>query len=318
MMERTNPIPLTKPMLAIKSEAFDSQDYLYEVKWDGYRVMAYLDSTGTELRSRNQLDITASFPELSSLHLFVKGLPVLLDGEVVAFSGDNPSFSALQSRGRLSDSLKIRQASVNTPVLYVAFDILYLSNKSLLSEPLWRRKEILSDSVLGNKSLIVADFIIGQGILFAELARERGLEGVVAKNINGPYLPGKRTPYWKKIRHTNEADLVICGYIKGNGGRKLGSLMLCGYDSKRLVYSGKVGTGFNRETEEDLMRKLEPLQTEKPPVEVPRKETRDAVWVKPELICMVEYLEKTADGILRHPSFKGLRFDKKVEDCKTP
>lgn len=311
-------LPMIKPMLAVKSEPFDSPDFLFEIKWDGYRALAYLDSGSTELRSRNQLDITGMFPELGRLHLSVERLPALLDGEVVVFSGDMPSFQCLQSRGRLTNPLKVRQASLKMPALYLAFDILYTSGRPVLDEPLKYRKELLSGSVKGDNSLVAADFIQGSGIVFAGAARDRGLEGIMAKSLNSPYLPGKRSPYWKKIRHTKEADLIICGYRAGEGGRKLGALFLCGLEEGQLVYSGKVGTGFSRETEEDLLRRMQPLRTEGPPVPVPARESGGALWVKPRLVCTVEYLEKTREGYLRHPSFKGIRFDKDVEGCKLP
>lgn len=317
-MDRKIPLPLIKPMLAVKSAPFDSGSHLFEVKWDGYRALAYLDSGVTELRSRNQLDITGTFPELGGLHLSVKRLPALLDGEVVVFSGNRPSFDALQARGRLSDPLKIRGAALKTPSLYIAFDIIYLSGRPVLEEPLMTRKEILAGAVTGNTHLVVADFVQGNGIFLAGAAREQGLEGIMAKDLNSPYLPGKRSPYWKKIRHTNEADLTICGYSEGKGGRKLGSLVLSGCKNGDLVYMGKVGTGFSRETEDDLIRRLQALRIDHPPVPVPGREARGVTWVRPVLVCSVEYLEKTADGVLRHPSFKGLRFDKEAADCDAP
>lgn len=317
-MERRNPIPLIRPMLAVKSDPFDSPDFLYEVKWDGYRALAYLDSGGTELRSRNQLEITAGFPELGGLHRAVKELPALLDGEVVVFSGGRPSFGSLQARGRLSDRLKIRRAAELAPALYLAFDVLYISGLPVLGDPLERRKQILAASVREDPHLVVSDFVRGSGILFTRAARERGLEGTVAKALNSPYLPGKRSSYWKKTRFTREADLAVCGFRAGKGGRKLGALVLCGYRNGALVYSGKVGTGFDRKTEEDLIRRLLPLRTDRPPVAVPREEAGGVNWVTPRLVCSVEYLEKTGDGFLRHPSFKGLRSDKGLEECEAP
>ncbi|MCL6478130.1 MAG: non-homologous end-joining DNA ligase [Peptococcaceae bacterium] len=303
-------------MLAVKSAPFDSEEYLFEIKWDGYRALAYLDTGATELRSRNQLDITGRFPELGKMHLSVKQLPALLDGEVVVFKGGKPSFSTLQARGRLTDPLKIKRASVNTPALYLPFDMLYASGRPILGESLARRKEILAGAV--NPPLVVADFVTGSGNLFARAARDQGLEGIMAKALNSPYLPGKRSSYWKKIRFTEEADLVICGYRAGKGGRRLGALLLCGCKSGKMIFLGKVGTGFNRETEDELIGRLLALHTESPAVAVPREEARHVIWVRPELVCTVEYSEKTAEGYLRHPSFKGLRFDKGVAECEAP
>jgi len=243
-------IPLLKPMLAVKSNPFDSEEYLFEVKWDGYRAMIYLDSGAIQIRSRNQKDITGVFPELGNIHLRVNSLPALLDGEIVVMAGGKPSFGALQARGRLADPHRIRRASIMSPALFLAFDILYVSGSSILEETLIRRKEILSGLVSGDSSLVLSQYITGSGILFAKAALDQGLEGIVAKALESPYLPGKRSSYWKKIRHTKEADLVICGYRPGKGGRRLGSLLLCGFKKERPVYMGKVGTGFSREVEQ--------------------------------------------------------------------
>jgi len=314
-MDDETSIPLLKPMLAVKSNPFDSEEYLFEVKWDGYRAMVYLDSGATQIRSRNQKDITGVFPELGNIHLRVNCLPALLDGEIVVMLGGKPSFGALQARGRLADPHKIKRASIISPALFLAFDILYASGTTVLKEALIRRKEILSGAVSGDSSLVISQFITGSGILFAKAALEQGLEGVMAKALGSPYLPGKRSTYWKKIRHTKEADLVVCGYRAGKGGRSLGSLLLCGYEKGEAVYMGKVGTGFSREVERDLMERLQPIRTAGPTVDVPGEEARGVLWVRPELVCAVEYLEKTAEGYLRHPTFKGLRFDKEVNEC---
>ncbi|MFZ5642422.1 MAG: non-homologous end-joining DNA ligase [Bacillota bacterium] len=311
-------IPLIKPMLAVNSKPFDSEEYLFEVKWDGYRALAYLDSNYTELRSRNQLDISGLFPELQQIHKNVKRLPALLDGEVVVFMGGKPSFQALQSRGRLKDSLKIRGSMDKYPAYFLAFDILYVSGQPVMGEQLQGRKAMMKENVTADSRLIIPEFLVGEGLLFWEAVKGRGLEGAVAKALKSPYLPGKRSPYWKKIRHTKEADLVVCGYRVGKGGRRLGSLLLCACRDGKKVYLGKVGTGFTRDLEEDLLKKLGSLHVEKPPVAVPREESVGVVWVRPELVCAVEYLERTAEGYLRHPSFKGLRFDKDAAECSIP
>ncbi|MFZ5646337.1 MAG: non-homologous end-joining DNA ligase [Bacillota bacterium] len=317
-MKRISPIPLLKPMLAVSSKPFDSHEYIYEVKWDGYRALAYLDSGVTEIRSRNLLDITGAFPDLGGIHRCVKSLPALLDGEVVVFSQGRPSFMAMQSRGRLTDPVRIKRASVVSPAVYLAFDILYVSGSPVMEETLARRKEILEGEVKSGGSLVVTEYVAESGVVFAKATREQGLEGIMAKALNSPYLPGKRSPYWKKIRHTREADLAICGYRAGKGGRILGSLVLCGNAGGKAVYAGKVGTGFSRETEEDLISRLQKIKTADPPVAVPRGEAAGVIWVKPDLVCTVEYLENTGEGYLRHPSFKGLRFDKEFMECSFP
>ncbi|MFZ5652023.1 MAG: non-homologous end-joining DNA ligase [Bacillota bacterium] len=317
-MKHTTSIPLLKPMLAVSSQPFDSREYIFEVKWDGYRAMAYLDKGVTELRSRNLLDISGMFPDLVGIHRHVKSLPALLDGEVVVFSGGRPSFGAIQSRGRLTNAVKIKRYSEMMPATYVAFDILYVSGRAVMDEPLLRRKEMLAAEVKGGGSLAVSEYVAENGVLLAEAARDQGLEGIMAKSLNSPYLPGRRSPYWKKVRHTREADLGICGYRVGKGGRRLGALLLCGSIKGKTVYVGKVGTGFSREIEEDLISRLQKIKTAEPQVAVPRKDAAGVTWVRPHLVCTVEYLETTGGGYLRHPSFKGLRFDKEFMECGFP
>ncbi len=317
-MNNKESLPLIQPMLATKSEPFNSNDYIYEVKWDGYRALAYLYKDRTELRSRNLTDITAVFPELGNLHVNVIHTPVIVDGEIVILSGRKPSFSCLQARGRLSDPSKILRASLNSPAIYIVFDILYVDNQWITDFPLERRKDVLSKHIIPGKFLALSDFISGQGITFARIAGEMGLEGVVAKALSSPYIPGKRSVFWRKIRNINDIELIICGFRPGAGGRRLGSLLLCGYDNGDLCFCGKVGTGFSQDTEEELLNMLEPMINNDLNIKIPDKERQGAFLVDPFLVCTVEYLEKTKNGCLRHPSFKGLRFDKDKGDCLIP
>lgn len=307
-------IPLVYPMLAVSANPFDSENYIFEIKWDGYRCLAYLDG-GTELRSRNLHELTGIFPELNQLHHLVDRLPALLDGEIVIFQNGLPSFSALQTRGRLTDSVRIKQAAKKLQAVYMAFDLLYLDGAPVMAEPLAYRKEKLKEIIREGDLVQVPDYLRGEGILFAGACAKQGLEGVVAKKSDSLYLPGKRSANWKKIRHTREADLVICGYLRGRGGRRLGALVLGGYGQGGLLLQGKVGTGFSVQTETDLLARLKPLETGTPTLSFPGTAIRDVQWVKPELVCTVEYLALTRDGLLRHPSFKGLRFDKAAEEC---
>jgi ATP-dependent DNA ligase len=252
---------------------------------------------------------------LGGIHHNVSGLPALLDGEVVVFSGNSPSFGDLQARGRLSDAGKIKRAAEKNPAVYLAFDILYCAGRPVLEETLEHRKHLLAETVKGDAGLVIPEFVRGEGLLFAEAARQRGLEGVVAKAVKSPYLPGKRSSYWKKIRYAREADLVICGYKAGQGGRRLGSLLLCSFSGGQPLFAGKVGTGFSRGTEAEIIGRLGNLVAAEPYAAVPRGEAAGVTWVRPELVCTVKYLEKTREGYLRHPSFKGLRYDKDPLEC---
>lgn len=316
MTSLKNNLPLFKPMLAVPSPPFSSRDYIFEIKWDGYRCLAYLDSS-LQLLSRNGIDMTGTFPELQEIVASINKTPVVLDGEIIILQNGKPSFNSLQARGRLMDKGKIREESARNPAVYVAFDILYQGSEELIGKPLARRKEILAGSVNASESIAISEYIAVEGEKLVDACAAMGLEGVVAKKLTSPYLPGRRSPYWKKIRNVQEADLVICGYQKGRGGRVLGSLVLGGYEGERLIYQGKVGTGFNRAEEKRLLDKLQSLAAPRQVQGVPAQEQRKTTWVVPRLVCSVHYLSLTREGYLRHPVYKGLRPDKAPAECNT-
>jgi hypothetical protein len=228
------PLPLIRPMLAVNSLPFDSDLHLFEIKWDGYRGLLYLDGN-TALRSRNLLDLTGKFPELGRLHQKVARKPAILDGEIVVFEKGKPSFARLQARGRLINPQRISRVSVESPAVYVAFDVLYADGKNVMEHPLRERKTLLAEMVNPGAEIIVPDFILQNGRSFYDACVSRGLEGVVAKKLDSVYLPGRRSIYWQKFRHTLEAELVICGYQAGASGRSLGSLVLGGYRKGKLI-----------------------------------------------------------------------------------
>jgi DNA ligase D-like protein (predicted ligase) len=304
-------LPLIRPMLAVSSPPFDSSEHLFEVKWDGYRGLAYLDNN-TILRSRNLTDLTAKFPELGSLHQSVNRLPAILDGEIVVLQGGKPSFAALQARGRANSSTNIPPASA---AVFVVFDVLYAQGESVMHMPLIHRKELLQNMVSEDESLILSRYIHKEGRAYYEACVREGLEGVVAKGLQSPYQPGRRSSSWQKFRHTLEADLVICGFQAGAGGRALGSLILGGYRYGALIFRGKAGTGFTEQEALDLLALLKPLAVDEPVFALPNLQEKHITWVKPALVCAVSYLSLTAGGYLRHPVYKGLRRDKEPEEC---
>jgi len=298
-----------KPMLCATGKPFDSAEFIYEVKWDGYRCLAFLDR-GTRLQSRNLKDMTGLFPELSGLQAYFNGLPAVLDGEIVVFGEDgNPSFSGLQSRGRLKQAGRIKQAAQNNPALYLAFDLLYFKGRSLCPEPLSRRRQLLEENLQQTGPLLLSQMVEELGTAFYQACVARGLEGAVAKRKDSPYLPGKRSPYWQKFRHTFEDEFLVLGYEPGTGGRKIASLVLGQYLDGCLIYRGRVGTGWNEEEEACLLNGLKGLIKTSPPLQPLPLELKHPLWVDPPPICTVEYLELTAQGQLRHPVYRGLRFD---------
>lgn len=314
-------LPLLQPMLAVKSGPFDSPDYLFEIKWDGYRGLAYLGSgkqnseSLTTLWSRNQVNLTGTFPELSKLHQRVKKLPAIIDGEIVVLGeGGKPSFAGLQSRAR--GLTRVKTPPPNLAAVFIAFDVLYAGGKRLLETPLEERKAALEEMLLPGPEMILSGHVLQRGLDYYQACTSQGLEGVVAKRLGSPYLPGRRSQHWKKIRHTLQADLIICGYQTGKGGRALGSLVLGAMEGGKIIYQGKVGTGFTVKEASILLEHLGKIEAPGPVMEVPRQEAKKIVWVQPVLVCQVQFLTTTAEGYLRHPVYQGLRWDKGPGECR--
>lgn len=308
-------LPLLKPMLAIPGAPFNSPDFLFEVKWDGIRCLAYLTEE-TVLYSRNGNDITHRYPELAGLHRELAGAPLILDGEIVVFEGDKPSFHRLLARDRLHSNFRICQAAAEYPAVLVVFDLLYYQGKSKMDLPLKERKDLLANVLAPSENLRLSEYVLEDGVEFYQAVCRLELEGMVAKQLDSLYFPGKRSHCWHKIKRLLEEDLVICGYTRGKGHREnLGSLILGGYQDDRLVYAGLVGSGLSQEGIREIQQLLEPLKREQSPLDrypnLPQAE-----WVEPELVCTVKFLERTAKGEIRHSSFSGLRFDKEPEDCR--
>lgn len=302
-----------KPMLATRSQPFSSPEYLFEIKWDGIRCLAYLNGE-TNLRSRNNLILNAGYPELVNMHTWMKGKELILDGEIVVMKAGKPSFHEWQKRSRLGDYKQLERLAKTNPAVYIIFDILYLDGQNLMPLPLIERKQILLQKVNEQTSLVVSRYIMQEGEQFYKAAVEQELEGVVAKKTDSPYLAGKRTDYWLKFKRVQQEDFVICGYLPGqNDG--LGSLVLGAYQGAQLFFQGLVGTGMDGKNRAYLLDYLNHLKTNNYPFQFRIKEIRRGIWVKPELVCTVEYLERSSGG-LRHPTFRGLRTDKDPSECK--
>lgn len=308
-------LPLYRPMMAVAGTPFDSPDYIYEVKWDGIRCLAYLGEE-TYLFSRNANNLTYHYPELKNLHqVFTPSTPLVLDGELVSFEGDKPSFRQLLVRNRLQNQASILQAATQSPAVLMVFDILNIGGKSLLNLPLLHRKQLLADYMGDHPALRLCDYLKGEGTTFFQAVSNLGLEGMVAKQIDSLYYPGKRSQFWKKIKSMQEEDLVVCGYTPGKGRcQALGSLILGGYRDGVLTYAGLVGSGLSHSITELLLELLKPLESAKPSLNI-FPSLNQPVWVIPRLVCTVSYLERSSGGELRHSSFIGLRQDKEAEEC---
>lgn len=310
--------PAFSPMLAEGGfEPFDDPGWWFEPKLDGMRAIVTMATDATRIASRTGREVTERYPELRQIHELVNQVNAALDGEIVCLDEEGrPSFELLQQRMNLTNEREIARAAKTSPVALVVFDLLWLDGRRTTELALEERRELLEAIVEPDHRLQVVAHVRGEGVAFTERARELGLEGVVAKRLGSRYLPGKRSPDWRKIKLTRTQDCVILGYTPGRGGRagSFGALLIGAYDDGRLRWVGQVGTGFTEAALERLLAALRPLERPEPAIEELRG-AKGATFVEPRLVCEVEYLEITGAGKMRGPSFKGLREDKAPEDC---
>ncbi|WP_443969657.1 DNA ligase D [Sphingobium sp. CR28] len=312
--KRAAPVPSFEPVqLATLVDAVPTgNDWMHEIKFDGYRALIAARGKTVKVYTRSGLDWTEKFAPLAETIAALDLPACLIDGEIVAHDENgNPDFSALQ---RMLKRGKGEQGAKDQLYFY-AFDLLSLDGKDLKSLPTIERKERL-DALLANSQapVRVADHVIGAGEkLFAAMC-SAGQEGIIAKRIDAPYR-GDRTRNWVKVKCTRREEFVIIGWTKSDAkARPFKSLLLAQHEGDDLVYKGKVGTGFDAETLEELAGKLAPLARKSAPAVVPREEARGAQWVTPHLVAEIAYAELTADGRARHASFLGLRSDKEAKD----
>jgi len=314
-----------RPMLAtLTDKPFDSDDWLYEIKWDGYRAVAFLDGKSMRLVSRNQNDFTAAYPELRDLPSLVKARTAILDGEIVALDdGGRSSFSLMQQRtGVAEGGRRIRQTRDDIPIAYYVFDLLYLDGYDLMQADLEQRKRLLQSVLTTGELVRYSDHYIGRGTALLDAAAQRGLEGIVAKHATSCYEQ-KRSREWLKIKIVRRQECVIGGYTDPRGSREnFGSLVLGLYDDKgRLVPVGQAGSGFTGQTHADMWKRLESLETSRSPFLGKVESDRRVHYVKPELVAEIKFTEWTHEGQsgavkMRAPVFEGLRLDKKASECK--
>jgi len=299
-----------KPMLA-RAGSLPVRDagWAFEVKWDGVRALAYSEPGRLRLESRNGNDITASYPELRPLNRALSSHHAILDGEIVAFDEHGrPSFGRLQSRMHVSSDSAARRRSKEVPVAYVIFDLLWLDGHPLLALPYGERRARLAELGLEGPAWRTPEHIVGNGAAMLEASLRNGLEGVVAKKLASLYEPGRRSPCWLKLKNVRREDVVVGGWVPGAGKRtdRIGALLVGVEQDGALRYAGRVGTGF---TEAELDRLSEVLQrrADSPFAAGTAKPPRGSVFVEPTRVAEVEFTEWTSDGMLRHPSYKGLR-----------
>ncbi len=311
------------PMKATSGTLPAGDGWTYEVKWDGMRAVTFIDDDALRVQSANLRDVTVSWPELAGLPDAIPAVTAILDGELVATDAEGrPSFGLLQQRMHVTAPTEVAARAVDVPVAYVVFDLLHLDGHDLLGLPLADRRHLL-EQVLdpGPRWRISPTHDDGPAIL--EAATARGLEGLVAKRLESTYEPGKRTRSWIKVKVRLRQEMVVGGWLPGEGNRtgRLGALLV-GYhdapgDGGPLRFAGRVGTGFKDAELTRLGGLLAELATDECPFDPPppRAEIlRGPRWVRPELVAELEFGEWTHDDRLRHPSYLGLRDDKLAGD----
>jgi bifunctional non-homologous end joining protein LigD len=312
--------PAFQPMLADPGhEPFDDEAWTFEPKFDGVRTLAYVTTDATRLVSRTGRDQTAIYPELANLATYVNAVNTVLDGEIVALDEQGrPSFQLLQQRLNLSSPTEIARMRERVPAHLYVFDVLWLDGEDLTALPLTERREHLREIVTETGPVSIPYSSDGEGCAFFEAVKGLGLEGMIAKRLASPYQPGKRGKDWRKVKALRTQDCVILGWTPGSGSRSeaFGALLVGAQLDGKTVWIGQVGTGFTGQLLAQIQRRLDELEI--PSLAIDDRDlggVRGAHWVRPELVCEVEYLEMTKGGRLRAPSFKGLRPDKLPEDC---
>lgn len=292
------------PMLAERVlEPFDSPEFLFEIKWDGTRCLAFVEEPRLRLVNRRKAEMAARYPELAGL----RGLPAgtLLDAEVVVLEGGKPSFNRLAQREHIIEPERIAMRAQRLPATLVAFDVLYDAGANVMAEPLSDRRQRLRELIgrLKDPHVIASEHVVGHGRQYFAAAEQHGLEGVMAKRLASRYQPGKRSRDWLKIKVARVAVFDLLGYVPRAGSRVISALVVGVPADDGWVFRGKVGTGFN----EAHRAALYELLVSRPQLaNPPRDGPRDAVWCAPGLKARVRYFERTEAGHLRGPVFEGL------------
>jgi len=294
---------------------FDDNEWLFEIKWDGFRALATIETDGTvKLTSRNAKDLLSKFPELSDIGHAFRSLPIVVDGEIVALDAKGrSSFQRLQNR--IESIRGPRRPAGDGEITFAAFDVLFADGRDVRKLPLEERKKILEGLIVDGHRVIYSKHVIGDGEKLFALAEKRGLEGIMAKRRDSEYESGRRTRTWLKIKTQKRQEFVIGGFTDPRGSRSgFGALIVGYYEKGKLIYAGHVGTGFDAKMLTFLHKRLLKIERKTCPFSTtPPKSAAPAHWVSPELVCEVRFTEWTDEGYLRHPAFMGMREDKNAK-----
>jgi len=293
------------PMLAtLVAKPFDKPGWVYEEKYDGIRLLAYKEGTRVQLISRNDIDRSGSYPEVAAAIAKLRPAALLLDGEVVVFDQKKVSHFQLLQQGKGHR-------------VFAVFDCLYVEGEDLRRKPLAERRQALERVVPGKAPLLLSRRLATNGMKAYEVAQRRGYEGLVAKDLSSPYVAG-RSRYWLKVKVHQEDEFVIVGYTAPAGARQyFGALLLAAHKDDKLLYVGKVGTGFDHKSLASLYKKFQPLVRKTTALADPPRE-REVTYLEPKLVAQISYQEMTDDRKLRQPVFLGLRDDKRAKDVTLP
>src|SRR3984893_1318762 len=296
------------PIMAESAKTpFDSSDWIFEIKLDGYRAITVFDSAGKpHLWSRNGLALEAKFPAVATAVSKLKLRSTILDGEVVAVDANGiPRFQLLQRF----------QKQPTAPTLYYVFDVLWYNGDDLTGHSILERRKVLERVVKPREGVQIGSYVEAEGKALFQLTKEKGMEGIIAKRKERIYRPGKRTSDWLKIKARLQQEFVVGGFTAPKGSRKhLGAVVLGAYTNGELRHYGYAGSGFSEKGLKDAVEKMKPLFIDKCPFVNPPNIKEKIQWVRPKLVCEVEYAELTADDQLRQTTFLGWRDDKKAKE----
>jgi len=294
-------------LISEEKESFDDENYIYELKLDGIRCIAYIDKNNVDLRNKRNDKVLFRYPELSNIYKQLNCNNAILDGEIFILKDNKTDFYEMQKRSLMSNNFKIQLASKKLPVSFSAFDILYKDNKQITDLPLIERKKILQNSLTENDRISITRYIQTEGKKLFQLTTQNDLEGIVAKKKDSKYYFGKRTKDWIKIKNFEDDDFVICGYIEKESN--ITSIVIGKYNEQNeLIYKGHVTLGVSNQA-------LKIIKSQKT-LDFPLFDTKDnTLWIEPKFECVVKYKQKTESGGIRQPVFKGLS-DKSPIECK--